>query len=138
MAIALADLFGLRMIVTCGSDEKCRRAEALGASARDQLSQTQDFVEEVKRLTGGAGVHIVLDMVGGDYLPRNLDCLAEEGRHVSIAVQRGATGEINIPKVMQRRLTLTGSTLRPRSTEFKSLVADELAALGLAVVEAGG
>ncbi len=91
-----------------------------------------DFVEEVKRLTGGAGVDIVLDMVGGDYLPRNLECLAEEGRHVSIAVQRGATAEINIARVMQRRLTLTGSTLRPRSAQFKALVADELVARRLA------
>jgi NADPH2:quinone reductase len=136
MAIALADLFGLRIIVTCGSDEKCRRAEALGASAAINY-QTQDFVEEVRRLTGGAGVHIVLDMVGGDYLPRNLDCLAEEGRHVSIAVQRGPTGEINLAKVMQRRLTLTGSTLRARSVEFKSLVADELSRAVWPHVEAG-
>ena len=136
MAIALADLFGLRIIVTCGSDEKCRRAEALGASAAINY-KTRDFVEEVKRLTGGAGVHIVLDMVGGDYLARNLDCLAEEGRHVSIAVQRGPVGELNIHKVMQRRLTLTGSTLRPRSTEFKSLVADELSRAVWPHVEAG-
>ncbi len=136
MAIALADLFGLRVIVTCGSDEKCRRAEALGASAAINY-RTRDFVAEVKRLTGGAGVHIVLDMVGGDYLPRNLECLAEEGRHVSIAVQRGATAEINIARVMQRRLTLTGSTLRPRSAEFKSLVADELARAVWPHVEAG-
>jgi putative PIG3 family NAD(P)H quinone oxidoreductase len=136
MAIALADLFGLRIIVTCGSDEKCRRAEALGASAAINY-QTRDFVEEVKRLTGGAGVHIVLDMVGGDYLARNLECLVEEGRHVSIAVQRGATGEVNIHRVMQRRLTLTGSTLRPRSTEFKSLVADELSRAVWPHVEAG-
>jgi NADPH:quinone reductase-like Zn-dependent oxidoreductase len=70
---------------------------------------------------------VVLDMVGGDYLPRNLDCLAEEGRHVSIAVQRGATAELNIAKVMMRRLCLTGSTLRARSIAFKSLVADEIA-----------
>jgi putative PIG3 family NAD(P)H quinone oxidoreductase len=136
MAIALADLFGLRIIVTCGSDEKCRRAEALGASAAIN-HRTQDFVEEVKRLTGGAGVHIVLDMVGGDYLPRNLDCLAEDGRHVSIAVQRGPVGEINLHRVMQRRLMLTGSMLRPRSVEFKSLVADELSRAVWPHVEAG-
>jgi NADPH2:quinone reductase len=136
MAIALADLFGLRIIVTCGSDEKCRRAEALGASAAINY-KTQDFVAEVMRLTGGAGVHIVLDMVGGDYLPRNLECLAEEGRHVSIAVQRGATAELNIPKVMQRRLTLTGSTLRSRSVAFKTLVADELSRAVWPHVEAG-
>jgi len=136
MAIALADLFGLRIIVTCGSDEKCRQAEALGASAAINY-KTQDYVEEVKKLTGGAGVHIVLDMVGGDYLPRNLDCLAEEGRHVSIAVQGGATAELPIWKVMQKRLTLTGSTLRPRSVAFKTMVADELSRAVWPHVEAG-
>jgi putative PIG3 family NAD(P)H quinone oxidoreductase len=136
MAIALGNLFGLRTIVTCGSDAKCRRAEELGASEAINY-RTCDFVEEVKRLTGGAGVHIVLDMVGGDYLPRNLDCLIEDGRHVSIAVQRGAIGEVNIAKVMQRRLMLTGSTLRARSVEFKSLVADELSRAVWPHVEAG-
>jgi putative PIG3 family NAD(P)H quinone oxidoreductase len=125
MAIALGRLFGLRLIVTCGSDEKCRRAEALGAAHAINY-RSADFVAEVRRLTGKAGVDIVLDMVGGDYLPRNLDCLQEDGRHVSIAVQRGATAELNIGRVMVRRLTLTGSTLRPRSVEFKSLLADEI------------
>ena len=126
MAIALGRLFGLEVIVTAGSDEKCRAAEALGAAhAIDYRSQ--DFVEEVKRLTGGRGVDIVLDMVGGDYLPRNLMCLAEDGRHSSIAVQRGVAAELDILRVMTRRLTLTGSTLRARSVEFKSLVADEIA-----------
>ena len=136
MAIALADLFGLRIIVTCGSAEKCRRAETLGAAHAIDYSQ-EDFVAAVARLTGGAGVDIVLDMVGGDYLPRNLDCLAEDGRHVSIAVQRGAAAEINIAKVMMRRLTLTGSTLRARSTAFKALVADELARAVWPHIEAG-
>jgi NADPH:quinone reductase-like Zn-dependent oxidoreductase len=126
MAIALAGLFGLKIIVTCGSDEKCRRAVALGADHAINY-RDRDYVAEVKRLTSGAGVNIVLDMVGGDYLPRNLEILAEEGRHVSIAVQRGAKAELFIPAIMQRRLTLTGSTLRPRSVVFKSLVADELA-----------
>jgi NADPH2:quinone reductase len=82
-------------------------------------------------------VNIVLDMVGGDYLPRNLECLAEEGRHVSIAVQGGAKAELLIPQLMQRRLTLTGSTLRPRPAAFKSLVADELAASVWPFVEQG-
>ena len=126
MAIALGDLFGLRMIVTCGSDEKCARAVELGAAAAINY-RTEDFVAEVKALTGGYGVNIVVDMVGGDYLPRNLDCLTEDGRHVSIAVQGGASAEINLVKIMSRRLTLTGSTLRPRSVAFKSLVADEIA-----------
>jgi NADPH:quinone reductase len=126
MAIALGGLFGLRIIVTCGSDEKCRAAEAFGAAHAINYNR-EDFVAAVARLTQGAGVNVVLDMVGGDYLPRNLECLAEDGRHVSIAVQRGAAAEINIARVMTRRLTLTGSTLRPRSVAFKSLVADEIA-----------
>ena len=125
MAIALGKLFGLKVIVTCGSDEKCVRAAKLGAKAAINY-RTEDFAEKVRRLTGGRGVAVVLDMVGGDYLPRNLSCLAEEGRHVSIAVQRGATAEIPIFDVMRRRLTLTGSTLRPRSVEFKTMVADEI------------
>jgi NADPH2:quinone reductase len=136
MAIALAGLFGLNIIVTCGSDDKCRQAEALGAGHAINYKE-QDFVIEVKRLTGGAGVNIVLDMVGGDYLPRNVECMAEEGRHVSIAVQRGAKAELFIPAIMQRRLTLTGSTLRPRPVAFKSLVADELTASVWPFVEKG-
>ena len=91
----------------------------------------------MKAITGGAGVQVVLDMVGGDYLPRNLDCLAEDGRHVSIAVQRGAKAEIPIWKVMRKRLTLTGSTLRARDAEFKALVADELRRKVWPHVEAG-
>ncbi|HET7708399.1 MAG TPA: NAD(P)H-quinone oxidoreductase [Sphingomicrobium sp.] len=125
MAIALGSLFGLKVIVTCGSDGKCARALELGAAAAVNY-RTQDFVVVAKVLTEGKGVAVVLDMVGGDYVPRNLDCLAEEGRHVSIAVQRGATAEIPIFDVMRRRLTLTGSTLRPRSVEFKTMVADEI------------
>ena len=126
MAIALGNLFGLTVIVTCGSDEKCARALDIGAAAAINY-QTQDFVEEALRLTSGRGVAVVLDMVGGDYLPRNLAALAEEGRHVSIAVQRGAKAELFIPLIMQRRLTLTGSTLRPRTVAFKTMVADEIA-----------
>lgn len=125
MALGLGRLFGLRMIVTCGSDEKCARARELGADLAINY-KTQDFVAQVKAATGGIGVQIVIDMVGGDYLPRNLQCLAEEGRHVSIAVQRGASAEIPIFDIMRRRLTLTGSTLRPRSNDFKRMVADEL------------
>ena len=136
MAIALGRLFGLTVIVTCGSDEKCAAAETLGAAKAINYGTT-DFVAEVKAFTGGTGVQVVLDMVSGDYLPRNLDCLADDGRHVSIAVQGGATAEINIARVMQRRLTLTGSTLRPRSVQFKSLVADELARIVWPHVEAG-
>jgi NADPH:quinone reductase len=126
MAIALGKLFGLRLIVTCGSDEKCARAIELGAEAAINY-RTQDFVEEVHRTTASRGVDVVIDMVGGDYVPRNLSCLTEEGRHVSIAVQRGPTAEIPIFDIMRRRLMLTGSTLRPRNLEFKTMVADEIA-----------
>jgi putative PIG3 family NAD(P)H quinone oxidoreductase len=125
MAITLGKLFGLTMIVTCGSDEKCASARTIGADHAINYNST-NFVDAVHTITGGQGVHAVLDMVGGDYVPRNLQCLAEDGRHVSIAVQRGAKAEINIAQLMMRRLTMTGSTLRARSTSFKSLVADEL------------
>jgi NADPH:quinone reductase len=136
MAIRLGTLFGLEVIVTCGSDEKCAAAIDLGATHAINY-RTADFVEGVKRATDGKGVAVVLDMVGGDYVPRNLACLAEEGRHVSIAVQRGASAEVQIFDVMRRRLTLTGSTLRPRSVEFKTMVADELARTVWPYVEGG-
>ena len=125
MAIALAGLFGLRIFVTCGSDEKCARARELGADLAFNY-RTQDWVAEVREATGGRGVQAVIDMVGGDYVPRNLQCLADEGRHVSIAVQGGATATVPLFEIMRRRLTLTGSTLRPRPASFKQLVADEL------------
>jgi NADPH2:quinone reductase len=124
-AILLGKLFGLNVIVTAGSAEKCARALEIGAAhAIDYKSE--DFVEEVKRITAGAGVAVVLDMVGGDYVPRNLACLAEEGRHVSIAGQRGPTAEISLWDVMRKRLTLTGSTLRARPAAFKAALAEEL------------
>jgi putative PIG3 family NAD(P)H quinone oxidoreductase len=124
-AILLGKLLGLKVIVTAGSDVKCRRAIEIGAAEAISY-RDQDFVEEVKRITGGAGVQVVLDMVGGDYLPRNLACLAEEGRHVSIAAQRGVKVELPIWTIMAKRLMLTGSTLRARPSEFKSALAAEL------------
>jgi len=136
MAILLGKLFGLTVIVTAGSDDKCAAAEKLGA-ARAINYRTGDFVEAVKAFTGGKGVDIVLDMVGGDYVPRNLKCLGEEGRHVSIAVQRGAKAEIPLWEVMRRRLILTGSTLRGRDAEFKAMVADEVARIVWPHVEEG-
>ena len=126
MAIALGLLFNLNVIVTCGTDEKCLRAEELGAVQAVNY-RSQDFVEVARQLTDGRGVWVVLDMVGGDYVPRNLEALGEDGRHVSIAFQRGAKTEIPIADVMRRRLTLTGSTLRPRPVEFKTMVASEIA-----------
>ncbi|MCC2977828.1 NAD(P)H-quinone oxidoreductase [Sphingomonas sp. PL-96] len=128
MAISLCRLFDIDVIVTVGSNDKAQAALAHGATHAINY-KTEDFVERVKAITGGAGVAAVLDMVGGDYVPRNLQCLAEDGRHVSIAVQRGAEATIPIWQVMRRRLTLTGSTLRPRDAEFKSLVAQEIARL---------
>ena len=126
MAIRLGKLFGLEVIVTCGSDAKCAAALAIGATHAINY-KAKDFVAEVKQLTGGKGVAVVLDMVGGDYVPRNLQCLADDGRHVSIAFQRGPIAEVPIVEIMRRRLTLTGSTLRPRDVRFKTMVADELA-----------
>lgn len=126
MAISLCGLFGIRIIVTCGSDDKCAAARKAGATHAINYATT-DFVEAVRDLTGGKGVQAVLDMVGGDYVARNLACLTEDGRHVSIATQRGVKAEIPLVQLMQKRLTLTGSTLRPRSVAFKTLIADELA-----------
>ncbi|KGB52119.1 Alcohol dehydrogenase, zinc-binding protein [Sphingopyxis sp. LC81] len=124
-AIGLCKLFDIKIIVTCGSADKCAAATALGADLAVDYS-AEDYVEAVKGFTGGKGVNVVLDMVGGDYLPRNLACLAEDGRHVTIAFQRGAKVEFDIADVMRRRLTLTGSTLRARSADFKAALADEI------------
>jgi NADPH2:quinone reductase len=126
MAIALCNLFGVTIVVTAGSDEKCAAAMAIGADHAINY-KSEDFVARVKEITGGKGVAVVLDMVGGDYVPRNLQCLADDGRHVSIAVQGGMMATVPLFEIMRRRLTMTGSTLRPRDTAFKSLVADELA-----------
>lgn len=136
MAIALGQLFGMTIIVTAGSDAKCARALDLGAAHAINY-KTEDFVERVKAITDSKGVTAVIDMVGGDYVPRNLQCLADDGRHVSIAVQGGPTATIPIFEIMRRRLTLTGSTLRPRDTAFKTLVADEIARTVWPHVEAG-
>jgi putative PIG3 family NAD(P)H quinone oxidoreductase len=125
MAIKLGNLFGLHVIVTCGSDEKCNAALKMGAVEAINY-RNDDFVGGVRDFTEGRGVDVVLDMVGGDYVPRNLACLADDGRHVSIAFQRGPVAEVPIVEIMRRRLTLTGSTLRPRDVRFKTMVADEL------------
>lgn len=136
MAISLCNIFGITIIVTAGSDEKVAAAKALGADHAINY-RTEDFVERVKEITGGAGCAAVLDMVGGDYVARNLKCLAPDGRHVSIAVQGGAKATIPIFEVMMKRLTLTGSTLRARDNAFKAMVADELARIVWPHVEAG-
>ncbi|WP_353218339.1 NAD(P)H-quinone oxidoreductase [Sandarakinorhabdus sp.] len=124
-ALQLAIEIGLTAVVTCGSDEKCAAARLHGA--RHAINyRTQDFAAETMAFTGGRGVNIVLDMVGGDYVPKNLACLADEGRHVSIALQRGASAEINLGVVMRGRLSLTGSMLRPRPVAFKTAIAETL------------
>ncbi|MBZ6377192.1 NAD(P)H-quinone oxidoreductase [Pacificimonas flava] len=123
-ATQLCRAFGIKSITTNGSDEKCAASRRAGADHTINY-KSQDFVEEVKRIAPD-GVDAVLDMVGGDYLPRNIDCLGTAGRHVSIAIQRGPTAELPIWKVMQKRLILTGSTLRAREPSFKALIADAL------------
>jgi NADPH:quinone reductase len=125
MAIKLGNLFGMQVIVTCGSEEKCGAAVEIGAAHAINY-KAADFVEEVKRITDGQGVHLVLDMVAGPYVPRNMQCLRMDGRHVTIAIQGGAMAEVPMVQIMMRRLTLTGSTLRPRSDAFKALLADEI------------
>lgn len=117
-AIQLAAALGSTVYATAGSDDKCRFCEQLGAR-RAINYKTQDFVAEIAGLTGNAGVNVVLDMVGGSYLERNVKVLATQGRLVIIATQAGREGQLDISRVMQRRLVVTGSTLRARSVEFK-------------------
>ena len=124
-ALQMAAATGNRVFATAGSDEKCAACVRLGAEKAFNY-RTQDWGAEVRAATGGKGVNVILDMVGGDYVPKELKCLAEEGRLVFIAFLRGPKSELDIAQVMQRRLTITGSTLRPRSTEFKGAVARSL------------
>jgi NADPH:quinone reductase len=112
------------MFATAGSDEKCAVCERLGATAINY--RTTDFVAAIRDHTSGRGVDIVLDIMGGDYAPRNLECLAKHGRLVQIGLQGGARAEINLSMVMQRRLVITGSMLRPRSVEEKGAIARDL------------
>lgn len=124
-AIQVAKAFGAKVFITAGTDKKCKACEKLGAALAINY-KTQDFVAEVLKVTNEQGVDVVLDMVGGDYLPRNLKVLKTGGRHVSIAMQRGRTAELDIFQVMSKRLVLTGSTLRPRSVADKAAIAKAL------------
>jgi NADPH2:quinone reductase len=124
-AIQIAKALGATVLVTAGSDEKCAACVALGADHAINY-KTGDFAEEVKKLTDGQGVDVILDMVGGSYVAREVQCLAEDGRLVIIAVQGGVKAEFNAGLVLRRRLTITGSTLRPRSLEFKTAIAKAL------------
>ncbi len=124
-AIDYARLMGLEIIVTCGTDSKCAAARALGATHAINYNDG-DFAPKVRELTGGDGVDIVLDMVGGAYFPRNLASLKPGGRHVSIAFQKGNRLELDIAFVMRRRLMVTGSLLRPRTVAEKGAIAEAL------------
>lgn len=135
-AIQLARAFGARVFTTAGSDEKCTACRELGAE-RAINYRTEDFVAAIEEATGGKGVNVVLDMVGGDYLPRNIKALAADGRHVSIAFRKGPKVELNFLPVMLKRLTLTGSTLRPRDVDFKGAIARALHEKVWPLIEAG-
>jgi NADPH2:quinone reductase len=135
-AIQMAAAMGNRVFATAGSDEKCAACVRLGADKAFNY-KTNDWAIEVLAATGGKGVDVILDMVGGDYVPRELKCLAEEGRLVFIAYLRGPKTELNIDTVMRRRLTLTGSTLRPRPVEFKGAIALKLREKIWPLIEAG-
>jgi len=124
-AIQLAAAMGHRVFATAGSDEKCRACEGLGAE-RGINYRTEDFATVVKELTGGKGVDVILDMVAGDYIPREIDCLADDGRIALIALLGGARAEIDLGQVLRRRLVVTGSTLRPRPVAFKAAIARSL------------
>jgi len=135
-AIQMAAATGNRVFATAGSDDKVAACVKLGAEKAFNY-KTQDWVAEVRAATGGKGVNVILDMVGGDYVPRELKCLAEEGRLVFIAFLRGPKAELDIMQVMAKRLTVTGSTLRPRSAEFKGYLARNLREKIWPLIEAG-
>jgi NADPH2:quinone reductase len=124
-AIQLARAFGNPVYVTAGSDEKCQACEQLGAERAINYKR-EDFVAVVKELTGGRGVDVILDMVAGDYVPRELECLADDGRLVIIAFLGGVKAQLNLTDILRRRLTITGSTLRPRPVSFKGALARAL------------
>jgi len=124
-AIQLAHAKGARVFTTAGSDEKCKACEQLGADVAINY-RLDDFVECVRSHTEGRGVDLILDIIGGDYLQRNLACLADDGRLVQIALQHGPKTDINLLPILLKRLTLTGATLRPRNVAFKAAIADAL------------
>ena len=135
-AIQMAHAMGNRVFATAGSDEKVAACVKLGAHKGINY-RTQDFLEEIKAATGGKGVDVILDMVGGDYVPRELKCLAEDGRLVFIASLGGSKAEIDIFEIQRRRLVITGSTLRPRPVEFKGDIARNLREKIWPLIEAG-
>lgn len=135
-AIQLATALGHRVFATAGSDDKCRACESLGAQ-RGINYRSEDFVEVVKSATDGKGVDVILDMVAGDYVSREINCLADDGRIVIIALLGGAKGTVDLSQVLRRRLTITGSTLRPRPISFKADIAQNLRSKVWPLLEAG-
>lgn len=135
-AIQIAHALGFRVFATAGSDDKCRACEQLGAE-RAINYRSEDFVEVVKALTNDRGVDVILDMVAGGYVPRELSALANGGRIVLIATLGGSKAEVNMGEILRRRLTITGSTLRARSVEFKAQIAQELKANVWPLLEEG-
>jgi len=134
-AIQIAHALGHAVFATAGSDAKCRACEALGARAINY--KTEDFVERVRQFTNARGVDVILDMVAGDYVPRELDALAEGGRLVAIATLGGSAATLEMHKLMRRRLTVTGSTLRPRPVGFKAAIARRLHEAVWPLIESG-
>ncbi len=135
-AIQMATALGHRVFATAGTDDKCRACESLGAE-RGINYKTEDFVEVVKSLTEGKGVNVAIDKVAGSYVNREIQCLADDGRLVVIALLGGAKGEVNFGEIMRRRLTVTGSTLRPRPVAFKHDIAQKLRARIWPLLESG-
>jgi NADPH2:quinone reductase len=135
-AIQMAHALGHRVFATAGSPDKLRACEALGAERAIPYREA-DFAEEVRRLTGGRGVDVILDMVGGDYLKREISCLADDGRLVLIGLLGGARGELPLAQVLMRRLTVTGSTLRPRTVAYKAGIARALRERVWPLIDAG-
>jgi NADPH2:quinone reductase len=135
-AIQLAKALGAKVLATAGSDDKCEACVKLGADHAINY-KTQDFAEEAKALTGGKGVDVILDMVAGDYVAREVGCMAEDGRLVIIAVQGGTKSEFNAGQVLRKRLLITGSTLRPRPVAFKAAIAAALKAKIWPLLESG-
>jgi len=135
-AILIAKALGHKVFVTAGTDEKCDACIKLGADLAINY-KTQDFVEEIKKATDGKGVNVILDMVTGDYISREIECLADDGRIVIIAVMGGTKAEVNTGQILRRRLTITGSTLRPRPVAFKKQITEQLHARIWPLLDAG-
>jgi NADPH2:quinone reductase len=135
-AIQMATALGAKVFATAGSDEKCRAVEELGA-VRAINYRTEDFLQVIKSETAGRGVDVILDMVAGKYLSKNIDSLADDGRLVVIALLGGTKAELDLSQVLRRRLHVTGSTLRPRSVEFKAGIAQALRSKIWPLLESG-